>query len=393
MRRCAATALHAAATVWLLMPVHTRAEEPVWGLKASAGAAAPWAQGEGQPVRLTLEPSVKWRVADAEWRLRERLRQLHQHGESRTDADVREFTATWRGDHTSLAVGAQQISWGRMDIVRVADLINPVDQQDLFVEELPQAKLSTWMANWEWQDGPRTLQLVVAPRPGIDRLPARAAGLPVQATQPTTSWANTTWAARYGFEAGGWSADLMAMRGWQTSPALVPAVRASGVHLKAAPARQTSVAFSADKPLGAAVLRIEGLHARLKPDLWDAPGEPQARTQNTLGAGLDVKQGAWFFAGQVVAQHHAGQAAGSKHTTLLSAIVHRKWLQDRLAARALFIRDTRSATSWTSLQLSFEQSPHVVLQLQADRFQGDPTQGFGSLSGRSRIAASVHLQY
>ncbi len=393
MSHRAVIALCSAATVLLSAPMHARADDPQWGLKAAAGAAAPWAQGEGRSLRLTLEPSMKWRLADVEFRVRERIRWLEQQGMARTDADVREFTASWRGDSTSLSLGAQQITWGRMDIVRVADLINPVDQHDLFVEELPQAKLARWMANWEWQDGPRSLQLLMAPRPGIDRLLRQAAGLPVQAKQPDTSAANSTWAARYGFEAGGWSADLMAVHGWQTSPSLVPVMDAGGLRLQAATSKQNSLAFSADRPLGSTVLRIEGLHAQVEPDAQAAGLGLQAHRQTTLGAGLDVRQGAWFVAGQLVAQFTSGLATGSEHTALLSAIVQRKWLQDRLAARALFIRDTRSGSSWGSLQLSFEQSANVVLQLQADRFRGDSSLAFGSLRNRSRIAASVRLQY
>lgn len=395
MGRAFAAALQVATlAAWFLpLPALAQAEEPQWGLQASATAAAPVAQGEGRGLRLSLEPQLKWHAADADWHVRPRLRWLDQGGEQHLHADVRDFTATWRSEHSSLALGAQQVNWGRMDIVRVADVVNPVDTHDLFVEELPQAKLASWMANWEWADGPRSLQLLFVPRPGIDRLPARWQGVPVRAAQPKARWAHATWAVRHGFEAAGWSGDLIAVRGWQTSPALVPVLQDGALALQAAPARQNSLAFSADRPLGTAVLRIEALHARLRPVTALQSAPPTPRRQNSLGAGLDLRQGAWFFAGQVVAQHEAGPGMVSTRTALLSATVQRKWLQDRLGARALYIRDTGSRSDWASLQLSFEQSPHLVLQLQADRFSGETAQAFGALRHRSRVAASLRMQY
>jgi hypothetical protein len=45
------------------------------------------------------------------------------------------------------------------------------------------------------------------------------------------------------------------------------------------------------------------------------------------------------------------------------------------------------------LQASYELSPNQLLQVQADRFHGDPAQPFGSFSARSRIAASMRLTF
>ena len=357
---------------------------PEWGLKATGLAGVPLADGEGRSARVAVEPSLKWKLPSVDLKGSVRLRWLEQQRDQRSDADVRELTASWRGAKTSFKLGAQQVNWGRMDILRVTDIINPVDQHDLFYEELPEAKLALWMVNGEWQDGGRSLQVVATPQVPVDRLPARIAGLPVNVTKPANSLAHSTVALRYGFEAAGWNADLVAIRGWQSTPVLRP----SAAGLQGLLARQNSIGFSADKPLGSTVLRLEGLYARATPE-----GSATQRSL-TLGAGLDLRTGPWFFATQVIALNNPDAIAGTLETTaFLSAIVQRKWLQDRLSGRALHIRETAFGSSWSSLQASYELSANQLLQVQSDWFHGEPAAPFGGFRGRSRIAASMRLQF
>jgi len=368
------------------------AADPEWGLKLTGLAGAPLAEGDGRSERVVAEPSLKWKLPSVELRSNVRLRWLEQERERRSDADVRELTAAWRGDKATLTLGAQQVNWGRMDILRVTDIINPVDQHDLFYEELPEAKLALWMANWEWQDGGQSVQVIATPQVPVDRLPERVAGLPVNVAHPANSLSHSTVALRYGFEVAGWNADLVAIRGWQSSPVLRPALDATGASLQGSLERQNSIGFSADKPLGSTVLRLEGLYARATPE--DQTAGVLARRSVSLGAGLDLRTGPWFFATQLIAYQNLDAIAGApKRTAIVSAIVQRKWLQDRLSGRALHIRESAFGSSWTSLQASYELSAHQLLQIQSDWFRGENTASFGVFRGRSRIAASMRLQF
>jgi hypothetical protein len=361
------------------------------GLRITALGGSPVAQGRHRSARATIEPSLKWRQAEVELRMHARLRQLTMQGDERTDADVRELALAWRGSESTLTVGAQQLNWGRMDILRVTDIVNPVDQHDLFYEELPEAKLALWMANWEWQRESHTLQIVVAPQVPVDRLPAQWNGLPVQVSKPAASLSNATLAVRYGFEAMDWNADLLAIRGWQTAPALRPLMDGSGLRLQGGPTRQDSIGFSADRPFGATVLRLEGLYGRVRSAVGPTGLDEGAQRRAMLGAGLDVRAGSWFFAGQVIARHD--KDAASSRGAYVSLIVQRKWLQDRLAVQALHIRDTDSQSSWSSLLASYELSANHTVRLQGDWFRGATNQAFGGLEGHSRIAASLRMDW
>lgn len=391
--RLVASLCAAAAALLAALGAQAQAQSAAWGLKVTGLVAAPVAGGDEPSARGTIEPSVKWKGADVELSGRVRLRWLNLNDDERRDADVRELTMSWRRTDTTLTLGAQQLNWGRMDILRLTDAINPVDQLDLFHEELPEAKLALWMANLEWQRGSQTLQLVVTPQVPIDRLPRQVGGLSVSVTEPGNSWRNATAAIRYGFEALGWSADLIASRGWHSTPTLRPVVDAGGPRLQALVSRQNSLGFSADKPIGGTVLRIEGLAARAAADDSAMALGVGTRRQAALGVGLDVRAGDWFVAGQVIGQHEHDSLTGGSRNAFVSLIVQRKWMQDRLAARALHIRETRGSSSWTSLQASYELSPHQLLQVQGDWFEGEQTQPFGSFGSRSRIAAMVRLDF
>jgi hypothetical protein len=368
------------------------AADPEWGLKLTGLAGAPLGGGNGRSSRAAAEPSLKWKSPSVEIRGDVRLRRLDQEHVRRSDADVREMTVAWRGDKTTFTLGAQQVNWGRMDILRLTDIVNPVDQHDLFYEELPEAKLALWMANWEWQDGGQTVQVIATPQVPVDRLPERVAGLPVHVARPANSLSNSTLAVRYGFEAAGWNADVVAIRGWQSNPLLRPVLDATAASFQGSLMRQNSIGFSADKPLGSTVLRLEGLYARATPD--DSGLGLAAQRSLSLGAGLDLRAGPWFFATQMIARHELDGIAGTpRNTAIVSAIVQRKWLQDRLSGRALHIRESAFDSSWTSLQASYEVSAHMLLQIQRDWFRGENTSPFGVSRGRSRIAVSMRLQF
>lgn len=365
--------------------------DPEWGLKLTGLAGTPIAGGSAHSSRWTVEPSLKFERGAWAARADVRLRQLDQAGDHEDRVDLREFSVARRGDESTLTVGAQQVNWGRMDLLRVTDAVNPVDQQDLFYEDLPEAKLALGMLNWEWQRDSTSVQLLVAPQVAVDRLPSAAAGLPIQARRPAASARTATYAARYGFEYGGWNTDLVAIRGWQPAPSLVPVRVAGGVHLEPVLYRQDSAGFSADRPFGGVVLRVEGQVAKARP--YDAAPYPDhaVRHLETLGIGADLHPGSWLLATQVIVQRQSGE--GPATTAYLSAIVQRKWLQDRLALRATHLRETKAGSSWTSLQATYELSAHQEAKLQADWFSGNANETFGALAARSRLAASIRMPF
>ncbi|WP_255611641.1 DUF1302 domain-containing protein [Marinobacterium arenosum] len=59
------------------------------------------------------------------------------------------------GDQLSFRIGKQQVVWGRTDLFRVLDVINPVDySRHSIYDELEDIRIPQWIAQAEWRMGP-----------------------------------------------------------------------------------------------------------------------------------------------------------------------------------------------------------------------------------------------
>lgn len=364
-----------------------------WGGKTTLLAGTPVREHQEPSSRVTFEPRLKYGLASTTVRAEVRLRRLDQDGQRQDDAEFRELSLSGQQGVMAWRIGAQQVNWGRMDILRVIDTLNAVDQRDVFYLDVPETKRSLPMVNLEWQFDTDTLQFIVAPVVPVDKLPREVSGLPVSIDKPDSSVKNATVALRYGFEKEGWNADLIAVKGWNATPVLTPRWGANGPYLEGTLRRHDRLGFSADKPIGGFVLRLEGGYSLLSSAAKS--GMPLERRVE-LGAGADIRGGPWFLAVQALGElklNHEPHEATRRGTSYLSAILQRKWAQDRINTRLVHIMDTQDHASWSSLQASYEIDARQEIKLQADYFRGRSTVSFGAFNARSRVAISHRLEY
>ena len=52
----------------------------------------------------------------------------------------------WRGNDTTFRVGKQQIVWGRLDGLKILDLLNPQDFREFILDDFPDSRISLWSA-------------------------------------------------------------------------------------------------------------------------------------------------------------------------------------------------------------------------------------------------------
>ncbi len=364
-----------------------------WGGKASLLAGTPILEGVEPSSRVALEPKLKYGFGSNTLRAEGRVRWLDQEGHTREDAEFRELSLAGQGGAFAWRVGAQQVNWGRMDILRVIDTLNAIDHHDAFYLEVPETKRSLVMANFEWQRDTDTVQVIVAPGVPVDRLPRTISGLPVSVERPGTSVKNSTLAFRYGFERDGWNADLVAIKGWSSTPILTPKLGASGPYLEGTLRRNDRIGFSADKPVGALVVRLEGVYSLMG---FEARSQTPLTRKVELGAGADIRWRGWFMAVQAIGERRLSdepREATRRGSTFLSAILQRKWAQDRINTRAIHIVDTQDHASWSSLQASYELDSRQEIKLQADFFRGRSAVSFGAFKARSRVSISHRIEY
>lgn len=367
--------------------------EATLGLRSSAVLGTPIGSGEGASSRVTLEPSIRAGSKDLEARAAVRLRKLRIVDEETEDVSIRELFLAYRHAGFTATIGAQQVNWGRMDIVRITDNVNPVDDKDLYLEDLPDAKKPLWMANLEWDDGDGAFQLLLSPEIPVDTVPSRVHGVPIAMKTQKDRLRNGTIAARYGFEAAAWNVDLIAYRGWDPSPSfrLQPGGELAGeVH------RITRFGFSADRPIGKVVFRTEGAFSpsQAYPGIWTTAAQKTSRY--SLGTGMDVQSGQWFLTGQVIVDRFSDtdvRALLPRQNVYTSLTAQRKWMQDRLHFRLAGIRESHRHSYWLSIQTNLELDAHQEVRLQLDRFDGPQDSHFGQLASRSRLALAYRMKY
>lgn len=363
------------------------------GLRASAVLGAPVGSGDGTSWRVAVEPAIRAGGKDLEARAAFRARKMRIGGEESEDVSIRDLFLVYRQAGFTGSIGAQQVNWGRMDIVRITDNVNPVDEKDLYLEDLPDAKKPLWMANLEWDTGDSVFQLLLSPEIPVDTLPHRRHGLPIAMKTQKDRLRNGTIAARYGFEAASWNIDLVAYRGWDPSPSLrlQPDGELSGeVH------RVTRLGFSADRPVGKLVVRTEGAFSpsQAYPGNWMT--EVQKSSRFSLGTGVDVQAGQWFLTGQVIVDRFSDtdvRAVFPRQNVYASLTAQRKWFQDRLQFRLAGITESHRHSYWISAQTNVELDSHQEVRIQLDRFGGPQDSHFGQLTSRSRIAFVYRITY
>src|ERR1700682_3690284 len=86
--------------------------------------------------RQSLQTQITAKSPDIEARILGRARYLQLEGYPPHDSEIREAVLAFRRTDYNLLIGRQQVVWGKLDVVRFTDSVNPVDTADLFYEDL-----------------------------------------------------------------------------------------------------------------------------------------------------------------------------------------------------------------------------------------------------------------
>lgn len=94
-------------------------------------------------------------------------------GDTRNDVDVdlREAYLRYEQERFAVKVGNQIIKWGKMDELILTDNVNPQDMDQFIIPWLDDRKLAVLMVEGEAYFGDTTVELLLLPRPFIQRIP------------------------------------------------------------------------------------------------------------------------------------------------------------------------------------------------------------------------------
>jgi len=131
--------------------------------------------------RSQLDLSAKGRLAEPwGWKVEGRI-QGDSYGDggffgkgdtrNEVDVDLRETYLRYDNDRFAVTAGNQIVKWGKMDELVLTDNVNPQDLDQFIIPWLDDRKLAVPMVRGDAYLGDTTVQLLVLPRPFIDRIP------------------------------------------------------------------------------------------------------------------------------------------------------------------------------------------------------------------------------
>jgi len=190
-------------------------------------------------------------------------------------AELREFYAEFRSASGLTRIGKQQIVWGRLDGIKVLDLVNPQDFREFILDDFADSRIPLWSAYFDYNLGNWRAELALIPDGTGHVIPGAGAwfeltaprfrygaapgspGLPVITREPGHSLDDAAAGLRLSRQFNNLELALVAYSGNDPEPL----GRLASVN--GAPAverfyeRRDAFGFSADMGLGSAVLRAE----------------------------------------------------------------------------------------------------------------------------------------
>ena len=78
-------------------------------------------------------------------------------------AELRDFYFEFRSANGVARIGKQQIVWGRLDGIKVLDLVNPQDFREFILDDFADSRISLWSAYFDYNLGSWRAELALIP--------------------------------------------------------------------------------------------------------------------------------------------------------------------------------------------------------------------------------------
>ncbi len=309
--------------------------------------------------------------------------------------------------------GKQQIVWGRLDGIKVLDLLNPQNFREFILDDLGDSRTGLWSAYFDYNVGDWRTEVAVVPDATGHAIPGTGAwfeltaprfrfgadpaqpSLPVVTSRPGHSLDETAFGLRLSRQAGAAEFAMVALSGMDPEP-LGRIVSIEGEPtLQRYFERREALGVSIDIGLGAAVLRAEYAY---QPDRMfnvrsEAGLDAVALNQHRGALGIDVEGPLGLF---INAQYLVDVISGSTDRLVRPAddrigtlFVRKSFAYDRLIVEARWYRSFTDDDQLVSLGIDYALSDRTSLGCAVQAFSGTAEGLFGQFAQRDRILLSL----
>jgi len=328
-------------------------------------------------------------------------------------AEIRDFYLEFRGRRGLVRLGKQQIAWGRLDGIKVLDLVNPQEFREFILDEFSQSRITLWSAYIDYSLGNWRAELAVipdgtghaipepgawfeltAPRFRFGADPGQA-GLPVTTVKPGHSFDETGAGLRLSRQVGNTELAMLAYTGMDPEP--LGRVLATGgtPQLERYFRRRDVAGFSVDTGLGRAVLRAEYAYQPSRvfnlraPDGLDTVELDQHR--GAIGLDVDGPLGVFINVQYLIdtIRDAPGALVRPARDRVATLFVRKAFGYDRLVLEARWYHSLTDADDLTRFGVDYALNDSTSIRFAAEQFRGTPAGLFGQFADRDRITLGI----
>lgn len=328
-------------------------------------------------------------------------------------AQVRDFYLELRSKKGLTRLGKQQIVWGRLDGIKVLDLINPQDFREFVIDDFGDSRIGLWSAYFDYSFGKWRAELAVIPDGTGHAIPESGAwyeltaarfrfgaspdqgSLPVSTVVPGLSLDNTAVGLRLSRQLEVIEFSAVAYSGENPEPlGRIASMRGEAL-VERFYERREVLGFSFDLGLGSAVLRAE--YAYQPNRIFNARPNDQLTTlaldQHRGAIGLDVEGPLGVF---INIQYLVDTVADAPTNLVRPAVdrlgtlyLRRTFAYDALALEARWYFSFTDEDQLASISIEYELNNSTALKLAGQYFDGPSNGLFGQFENRDRVTVSL----
>lgn len=300
--------------------------------------------------------------------------------------------------------GRQQVVWGEMVGLFLADVVSARDTREFFLPEFEAMRIAQWAVRAERFSGDSHFELLWVPyasydrigKPGADFYPfPLPAGTGVKEVIPDRGdWSHHAFGGRYSRLLAGWDLSAFYYQSNDVQPTLYRLD--SGLELRHDRIEQLGGTFSKD--LGSIVLKGETVYTYGRSWPSEDPLAPYGLYQSDVLeyiAGVMIPRGDWRFDLQFYGRHsfdYDPQLLLDEDEFGITLLVNRRF-SDRLEGEILYLAGLNRSDYSVQPSLSWNISQTLRLQFGADLFGGDSLGYYGRFSESDRLFLALRKWY
>ena len=327
--------------------------------------------------------------------------------------ELRDFFFEFRTSNGLARLGKQQIVWGRLDGIKVLDLVNPQDFREFILDDFADSRISLWSAYFDYNLGNWRAELALIPDGSGHAIPATGAwfeltaprfrygaapgkpGLPVITEQPGHAVDDAAAGLRLSRQFNTTELAFVAYTGNDPEPLGRLVAGDGGPAVQRFYERRNAYGFSVDMPLGPAVLRAEYAYQpdrtfnTRSPGLLDTVMLDQHR--GAIGMDFDGPLGVFFNLQYLVDTISAApdNLVRPDRDRLATLYLRRSFAYDSVVVAARWYHSFTDDDDLAGLSIEYTINDSTSVELAAQYFRGVDEGLFGQFRDRDRITLSL----